>query len=454
MPDGWKVPFVLAAAGSKAQCYQLRWHAKLPTVEWVLLPGLLEYKDLDRAAEKFARQLGARQPPGAATDALIASGAFRTVYEELWRAISGLATTDQRILSFNSILYSAARGGLAGAEGLIACQNWPASRKKRASKAIREYLPEVLGRGFPGPPCSAVFRDFVGERFDGTSSSLARRLRSESGMKSAKWDTGRYFTSDEVIKPVVRLLEVSKEDRVVDMACGSGGFLLESLRNMLGRAPSRKEATRILRRQLVGVDIDPCCTSIAKTLIALSSPDYGENFQVFQHNGLYSHAGDSQEQNLSELVQDHSFDVVLGNPPGNMRYSGTNREEIVRVFGELPPDYILFVRRALSLAKRDGARIGLVLPEGFVTNDDARALRKATRKQADLVAVIKLERALWRKSTRMSVVYLRTRSRGSGRRPKTAFAAVPEEKKHERSTLLGRLEHVVDHCLNERRTLA
>ena len=49
---------------------------------------------------------------------------------------------------------------------------------------------------------------------------------------SLKGSQGQFFTPRNVVKMLIEMVNVSQNDKVIDPACGSGGFLIESLREI------------------------------------------------------------------------------------------------------------------------------------------------------------------------------------------------------------------------------
>jgi type I restriction-modification system DNA methylase subunit len=151
-----------------------------------------------------------------------------------------------------------------------------------------------------------------------------------------------------------------------------------------------------------------------------------------------------------------SYDLVIGNPPGNDEYSGTNRMEIERQwrrrFGHAEGglmDHHCFVRRAIELARPDGGRICLLVPEGVLTRDNRGlpALRQAVARDCEIRLIITLPRVFKDNNARMAMAYL-VRNPHPSRTRKIALAEVREKWRdadgNERTTdLFGELETII-----------
>ncbi len=149
----------------------------------------------------------------------------------------------------------------------------------------------------------------------------------------------------------------------------------------VARVDGDRRAQDFLTRRLVGVDDDPFCVSCARELLTFLYPQHAEHLQVFLHNVLYQRTPRKSEINEDAKAEPHlrmgTYNLVIGNPPGNDEYSGTNRDEIVRQwkrrFGQTKGglmDHHCFIRRAVELARPNGGRLCLLVPEGLLTRQN------------------------------------------------------------------------------------
>lgn len=72
-----------------------------------------------------------------------------------------------------------------------------------------------------------------------------------------KQEEGQYFTPKQVIQAAIKLMDVSLSDIIIDPACGTGGFLIQSLIEMKDRYPNQeKEISRWAQLHIYGIDKD------------------------------------------------------------------------------------------------------------------------------------------------------------------------------------------------------
>ena len=137
---------------------------------------------------------------------------------------------------------------------------------------------------------------------------------------------------DLVLDPVFE--GVTADARVLDPACGSGVFLVESLRRLVwlrsrGETPSREMINDTLVNQIRGVDISPAALSVAAFGLYLAlleldpSPPSGIDaltclrFEPLQSRVLFAISifEPGLEERLLPDVSRNRFDIIVGNPP-------------------------------------------------------------------------------------------------------------------------------------------
>jgi len=229
-------------------------------------------------------------------------------------------------------------------------------------------------------------------------------------------DRGEFFTPDPIIDLVVKFLDPSPEQKVIDPACGTGRFLTETMRYVWDKyfeyipvGPRKWEAKLdYALNNLRGIDFNPTVAKIAKMRMVLM--DDG-------HTGIFS-ANSLEEWNIlgqvareSEVkggVKPNSFDLVMTNPPfgskgrvqekrvleqfdlarkwqkqENGKWQKTNTMQNAQV-----PD-ILFIERCLDFLK-EGGKMAILLPDGDLTNSTLAFARQFVKEKARILAVVSL----------------------------------------------------------------
>lgn len=126
-----------------------------------------------------------------------------------------------------------------------------------------------------------------------------------------KSDSGQVFTPDHITSFMYRLIEVDKDDRVLDAACGSGAFLVKAMCNMVkeaGGVKTRKAAT-IKDVQLYGIEFD-------REIFALACA----NMLIHKDGKTNLEQLDSRTQEACDWIKSKNISKVLMNPPFESKY--------------------------------------------------------------------------------------------------------------------------------------
>ena len=398
----------------------------------------------------------------------LASQFFTDLFASIDRVASLRNKDDEKIILFNRIVDHARRHGEAGVQSACRKAGLQIQAINRVLRTISLYRQKIESEEFTGAAVARGYRSFLlqpGGRgthrfFTGESQSRAYRVNGVVRYRNV----ARYFTPTEIAQQMVRLARPRARERVIDMTCGTGGFLAECV-DHVARVDGDKRAQDFLTRRLVGIDDDPFCVSCARELLTFLYPQRADHLQVFLHNVLYQRAPKKSEIKEDAKAEPHlrpgTYDLVMGNPPGNDKYSGTNRDEILRQwerrFGQTEGglmDHHCFIRRAVELARPNGGRICLLVPEGLLTrqNRGMPALRLELARDCELRLVITLPRAFKDNNARMAIVYLVRNPRPASNR-KSLLAEVREKwrdaENAERATdLFGELETMVSNHLD------
>lgn len=212
--------------------------------------------------------------------------------------------------------------------------------------------------------CAAILRDVtLGEQQLTGLNALFQAIVS----RSARGEKGQFFTPLAVVRDVVRRLRLQPGERVVDPACGVGGFLLEAKAAAPGCVP-------------FGFDVDVRALPVARALLIIAGecPTHVRLVDSLRPGGI------------EELVG-APFDVVLTNPPfaGDVGLDACAGYTLARPRG-VERD-VLFLERSLALL-RPGGRFGIVVPDNQVGGARLAFVRRWLLCAARLDAVVALDR--------------------------------------------------------------
>ncbi|MDR1544755.1 MAG: N-6 DNA methylase, partial [Prevotellaceae bacterium] len=226
-----------------------------------------------------------------------------------------------------------------------------------------------------------------------------------------KGGQGQFFTPRNVVKMMVDILQPTENDKIIDPACGSGGFLIESLRTVWQQIDNRYTklnwnsnaiATKridVVTKNFRGIDKDYFLSKVAKAYMNLVGDG---TTGIFCEDSLENIKQWKLETQVK--IELESFDLLLTNPPfgDKIKVKGEDKlkqyefaynwnvKKDIYVKGKLKderPPQILFIERCLQLLKENG-KMAIVLPEGTFGNPSDRYIWNYITKNAQIEAVI------------------------------------------------------------------
>ena len=187
-------------------------------------------------------------------------------------------------------------------------------------------------------------------------------------------DAGQFRTPRNIIDFIVAAVNPTKDDKVLDPACGTAGFLVSAYRHILeqhdgnnagGSKNSEKPLTPDQHRKLMnnfeGYDVDPGMVRISQVNMYLH---HFRNPKIFNYNTL------SQDERWAD-----KFDVILANPPFMSPKGGVSTHNKFSIPSSRSE--VLFVDYIMNHLRPKG-RAGIIVPEGiiFQSGNAHKQLRK------------------------------------------------------------------------------
>ena len=211
---------------------------------------------------------------------------------------------------------------------------------------------------------------------------------------------GQFFTPDQVVNVCVEIIQPKRNEKIIDPACGTGGFLFSSLRYIKKRYKNI-DLKNYIQNNLCGIEINPRISQIAKIKFLIESNAFPK---ILCDNALNNFKELNLKHNASLANQ---FDIVLTNPPFGTQGKITNNKLLSNyklghkwlksnnsykvshniLKGQTPE--ILFIERCIQLL-RPGGRLGIVLPNGHLENSSLEYLRIYIKANMDTLGVILL----------------------------------------------------------------
>lgn len=212
---------------------------------------------------------------------------------------------------------------------------------------------------------------------------------------------GQYFTPREIVSFMVDLVDPAIGERIVDPACGTGGFLIHAfnvvhdkiMRAELSEEEKQRHIDGLANESLVGIDWEPRAARTCKMNMIIHGDGHAG---VYQANALdiaeINEKVNRRRQSNPNApdVAEETFDIVLTNPP----FGATDSvERILRYYdlgqGARQKREVLFLERCIRLL-RPGGRMAAVVPEGILSNVNDQRVRNYIRENCIIKAVIRL----------------------------------------------------------------
>lgn len=274
-------------------------------------------------------------------------------------------------------------------------------------------------------------------------------------------DRGEFFTPRNVQLMAIRMLDIQINDRILDQSCGTGGFLVIAMNEMIKKlraefvaAGLTSEGMRsalndriqdVARRCFFGIDINPDLVKATKMNMVMNNDGSGNIFR--QDSLLHPHQWESgfRDEFAKSLGIDSAtlrgpddlahFDVIATNPPFGSKLPIKDRDtlgqyKLGRVWRKTewgweptdqyqtsqPPE-ILFIERCWQFLK-PGGRMAIVLPDAILGAPGLAYLRYWMLTHCRLIASVDLHPDTFqpRNGTQTSVLVLQRKSAEEMRR--------------------------------------
>lgn len=241
-----------------------------------------------------------------------------------------------------------------------------------------------------------------------------------------KQEAGQFFTPRNIIKCMVEILDPDQNTRVLDPACGSGGFLvmvLDHVRHKIAKEmfpdlddihlEARYNSTEVdevvrkyAEKMIFGFDFDPDLKKAARMNMVMAGDGHSNIYNI---NSLeYPHGSKPDVPLIAEAVnlslansndKDFHFDTEENNAQGKFDMVFTNPPfgAKVEVDSEISVNYelksnapeVLFIEACYNFLK-PGGKMAIVLPDGILGNPNTESVRLWILKHFKLIASVDL----------------------------------------------------------------
>lgn len=241
-----------------------------------------------------------------------------------------------------------------------------------------------------------------------------------------KQEAGQFFTPRNIIKCMVEMLDPDQNCRVLDPACGSGGFLvmvLDHVRHKIAKnfypelddihleaklnSAEVDDAVREYAEMMIfGFDFDPDLKKAARMNMVMAGDGHSNIYNI---NSLdYPYGSKPDVPHIAEAVNesikhsaDHDFhfgtsennaqgkfDMVFTNPPFGTKVE-VDQEIAARYELNSKAPEVLFIEACYNFLK-PGGKMAIVLPDGILGNPNTESVRLWILQHFKLLASVDL----------------------------------------------------------------
>jgi type I restriction-modification system DNA methylase subunit len=283
--------------------------------------------------------------------------------------------------------------------------------------------------------------DILGNVYEQYLGHLLKKTKKRVDVKEShahRKEQGIYYTPTYIVDYIVKntlgeLLKNKKVDvkkiRVLDLACGSGSFLIKAFDilnehyskhdkdytqaqlDTTGEGTTFTKKVEILHNNIFGVDLDKQAIEIARLNLLLKIAEKGRRLPLLRENIKCGNSlidgekvsGDKAfkwQKKFTQIMDEGGFDVIIGNPPYVNAKELMESQPEVRNYLDNSPDfetlyqkwdlYIPFIERSLKLLKDENSYFSMIIPLPYVNQMYAKKSRQFIVNKFSLKKIVDL----------------------------------------------------------------
>ncbi len=219
---------------------------------------------------------------------------------------------------------------------------------------------------------------------------------------------GQYFTRRQIVEFVVDFLEPSDGDYILDPSCGSGGFLLYSLKKVIEQIKNdhkgdndliARKTQNFSNQNIYGIEINDKISRVSKMDMVINGDGHTNIENNTGLNNIYQNPN----------IHYGKFSLILSNPPFGVKIKKGNRDDLgnndFNNFefgkGKSVDSDILFLEqyhKFLTSEARKKPRLGVVVQTGIINNPSNKRLLEWIKCNFKIIGIINLPIFSFRKA--------------------------------------------------------
>jgi type I restriction enzyme M protein len=348
---------------------------RLPMLTWIMFLKFLD--DMEKLREQEALLSGERYRP-----------AIEPPYR--WRdwAAKEDGITGPELLAFINQDEAIRPDGTRGPGLFASLRNLQSANGRDRRDVVRTVFEGVVNRMINGYLLRDVINKINSIHFNSSDEihtlghlyeSMLREMRDSAG------DSGEFYTPRPVIRFMVAVTNPQLGETMLDPACGTGGFLVESFTHLEEQCQTVEDHTMLQQQSIFGQEAKSLPYLLAQMNLLLHGLEYPQ-----------IRYGNSLAIPLNEIGDKERVDLILTNPP----FGG---EEETGILSNFPDDRrtaetaLLFLQLIMRKLKRlgygseQGGRAGVVVPNGTLFGDGVCArIKEDLLKNFNLHTIVRL----------------------------------------------------------------
>lgn len=215
-------------------------------------------------------------------------------------------------------------------------------------------------------------------------------------------DLGQYLTPRQLVEFMVEIADIKIGEKVLDLSCGSGGFLIRAFINVrkkirfLDSSQDEKDhlVSNLVTNNLWGIEINPRLATLCRINMILHGDGYEHIYTGDSIREDVFGNTDGRRTDFLNIEQNNAamFDVILINPPFNIPYEDSatlNRYYLGRGKAAQGSDYLV-LERAIRLLKPETGRLLVILPHGVASGVSETEVRNFVKSRTHIHGCISL----------------------------------------------------------------
>ena len=275
--------------------------------------------------------------------------------------------------------------------------------------------------------------DKLGEHdFSKISKDILGRAYEQHISRKERKELGQFYTPDFIIDYILDQVGISTDKKILDPACGSGGFLMKAYdrlrKQYLDQAWAEdKIHNEIFSKNLFGIDVNPFATQLTVMNLLLKDLDHptgninvieGDTLEkleekfdldVYQvESPLKGITKTDKKLSYGLLLGSRPFDIVVGNPPyisfGTRGTRGANEEKrgYFKFLRKNYPNsaeyklsiYSIFIDRGIELLSNSGS-LGFIVPDSFLLGKYYSKIRRRILDSCAIKEICLFQKDFW-----------------------------------------------------------